>query len=144
MEKERREKMALTLAYKKTQIYPLDHLSIREQNSVAGQLMLDGKQMFPGKKGKKEFASFLERCKTGNFVEGDGEIAVALILFNHRRKLKEEGEIHSELTEEQAVELLTDKEYAPLDFTMSEKLEFAQFVNWLKQVAYKKITRNGK
>ena len=87
MEKERRERMALLLAYKKTQLHP-EQIPIREQNSIAGQLHdAEGKRLFPGKNGKKEFANFLERCKVGNFLERDGEIAVALILFNHRKKM---------------------------------------------------------
>ncbi len=151
MEKERREKMALTLAYKKTQLQP-EQLPTREQNSIAGQLhSAEGKQMFPGKKGKKAFTDFLERCKTGEFVEGDGEIAVALIVFNYRRKMasmrdsKDEREnFKPELTEKQVVELFVDKEYAPLDFDITQKLEFAQFVNWLKRVAYQQVTRSNR
>jgi len=152
MDKERREKMALTLAYKKMQLHPEDEVSTREQNSIAGQLMLNnGKQMFPGKKGKKEFAFFLERCKTGQFEEGDGEIAVALILFNHRKKMasikddeKEKNHFKPYLTMDEIIELFTDEEYAPLDFDMTQKIEFAEFVNWLKEVAYHQVTRSHK
>jgi hypothetical protein len=145
---ERREELALMVMMRRPKRYG-GYPSQRAQNSVAGQLRDEnGNKLFPNKKGKQEFAEFLERISTNSPVEGDGLVALSLILFHYRPKMKEykDGVMHPErftsgLTNAEAIELLRDEDLSDLNITLLEKLELAELVDWLKKETYKKVAR---